>query len=424
MQFFRNKKSIIVNQNKNTDERVIPDTREDKSAPKTLEELRKQSRDIIPRFSVYPFTVLWFDDYVVPYTMKEDDIKDYLTGDMVAYNCGMLALAWKGSEKSFKIMRDELKSKDYYRRRSALRHMTFHDLFEKNLDVIGEAVLDGHELIVRAALQLIEWYNATGLQEEVIMAMQCWPDNDEIQDFCKRILEGYGIDTARIEEENKQGYDERKMENLVYESASQTIVEDRMGDERYYEQYLRIIRNYYSFYTDDDAKKLIRELTEEGCGYASLATTMMQHFAKNQDIFRMIFGYDAMFLEKYVTDFLMLDFYCMTDEIGRGMTISQMNDRFGKYCKYYNINVEIKVFDDIREKQFDECSEDGYIIVFASRFLMYYKKFQPSKVDGWHMMNVCDMEEDVMTVISWGRKYTLNKRDIHGRVQYVYVRYV
>ena len=56
---------------------------------------------------------------------------------------------------------------------------------------------------------------------------------------------------------------------------------------------------------------------------------------------------------------------------------------------------------------------------------MYFKKYKPVDVTGWHVMNVCDMQADgSMTVVTWGKKYTLTRKDIeHRGWHFVYVQY-
>ena len=88
-----------------------------------------------------------------------------------------------------------------------------------------------------------------------------------------------------------------------------------------------------------------------------------------------------------------MNFYCMTDEPNGGMSLKQMEARFYHYCSRYGIT-------------------------------MYYKKYQPSHVKGWHVMNVCDVDgEDTATVVSWGRKYTLKLAELKKDCKFMWVRY-
>ena len=80
--------------------------------------------------------------------------------------------------------------------------------------------------------------------------------------------------------------------------------------------------------------------------------------------------------------------------------------------------------EEVNVERFAECSKTGYVLLFGSDITMYYKKYQPSHVKGWHVMNVCDVDgEDTATVVSWGRKYTLKLEELKKDCKFVWVRY-
>lgn len=155
----------------------------------TLAELRKQDRSKPPRYKVYPFTLEVKNGIPIPYTAWPQEIIPYLQKDMVHFEAGMIALAWKGCEESFVIMFKELRNKDYYRRRLTLVNMEYHDLFAENIHrVLKEALLDGHEIVVTLAVKMAVHYRVRGLREELQMVMECWPDDLFIQKSCKSLL--------------------------------------------------------------------------------------------------------------------------------------------------------------------------------------------------------------------------------------------
>ena len=147
----------------------------------TLEELRQQHSKLPQRFPVYPFTLMVKNGVEIPYTLSVEEIKAYLKKNMVHFEAGMIALAWKGDAGSFQVMTEELQNKDYYRRKVALENIVYHDLFKDNSEVLGIAVLDGHEMVVKSALKKVLDYHPVGIREEILMAMECWPGDAEIQ---------------------------------------------------------------------------------------------------------------------------------------------------------------------------------------------------------------------------------------------------
>uniref|UniRef100_UPI0040569DE5 hypothetical protein n=1 Tax=Acetatifactor sp. TaxID=1872090 RepID=UPI0040569DE5 len=67
----------------------------------------------------------------------------------------------------------------------------------------------------------------------------------------------------------------------------------------------------------------------------------------------------------------------------------------------------------------------GYLLLFAGNFTMYFGKYQPSHVKGWHIMNISDVADDgTVTVISWGRIYTMKMSDMRSNFHFVYVKYL
>ena len=342
--------------------------------------------------------------------------------------CLFNAKARKESKERFNILLEQLKSKDFQQRKSALEEIVCHRLFKRNTHLLVWALNDGQEIVVKSALNIVKEQNLKKYRKQVLIVMENWPYDEEIQALCKEFFQLNKINyKKKLEKKHakKKIEDYEKLDrDLMCEASSQCIVKDRMEDVRYFERYYNIIHNYFPTYDETEATNLIEELAKEGCGYASLATTMMKHFSSDVDLFKKMFGYGPMYFGKYTTDFLMLDFYCMTDEPNRGMTIEQIKDRFDRFCRHYDVDVKISIYNGMNEAQFREWSQNGYIILFASKLTMYRNETKPSTVKGWHMMNICDMKEETMNVISWGRRYRLNKKDMQQSACYIYVQYL
>lgn len=391
----------------------------------TLAELRKQDRSKPPRYDVYPFNLEVKNGIPIPYTAYPQEIVPYLQKDMVHFEAGMIALAWKGCEESFEIMFKELRNKDYYRRRVTLVNMEYHDLFEANAQrILKEALLDGHDIVVTLAVKLAARYRVKGLYEELQIVMECWPDDLFIQKTCKQLLASESVYYADIIQRNQANSAKRQTEELVYKGSSQCILQERLSNPTFAEKYMRLVRCYYPNTYNQELKELADKFADEGCGYASLATTMMLHFAEHPDKFKKHYGCEPIQDGEYMTDAIMLDFYCMTDESNRGMSLQQMADRFQTYCSRYGIPMSMSTLGHVNADKFKDCTKTGYVLLFGSDVTMYYKKYQPSHVKGWHVMNVCDVDKDgVATVVSWGRKYTLKVAELREDCEFVWVKY-
>lgn len=391
----------------------------------TREELKKQDRSKSPRFDTYPFHLKEKNGVVIPYTAWPQEIIPYLQKDMVHYEAGVIALAWKGCEESFEIMFKELHNKDYYRRRLVLVNMEYHDLFQQNIKrVLKEALLDGHELVVTLAVKLAAHYRVHGLYEELQIVMECWPDDLFIQKNCKILLAMDSVYYADIIQRNERDSEKRQIEEAIYKGSSQCILQERWSNPVFYQKYKYLMGCYFPNMSESDMRKLADKFADEGCGYASLATTMTLHFASCPEKFKKHYGCDLVQDGEYITDAIMLDFYCMTDEANRGMSLEQMRERFGFYCGRYGITVQMEILEDMNAQEFEKCSKAGYVLLFGSDINMYYKKYQPSHVKGWHVMNVCEVDsKGTATVVSWGRMYTLKLEELKEECKFVYAKY-
>lgn len=279
----------------------------DKREP-TREEIKKQDRSKPPRFDTYPFHLKEKNGVVIPYTAWPQEIIPYLQKDMVHYEAGMIALAWKGCEESFEIMFKELHNKDYYRRRLVLVNMEYHDLFQDNIKrVLKEALLDGHELVVTLAVKLAAHYRVHGLHEELQIVMECWPDDLYIQKNCKMLLAMDSVYYADIIQRKEKNSGKRQIEEAIYKGSSQCILQERWSNPVFCQKYKYLMGCYFPNMSESD---------------------------------------------------------------------------------------------------------------------MYYKKYQPSHVKGWHVMNVCEVDrEGTATVVSWGRTYTLKLEELKEECKFVYVKY-
>lgn len=359
------------------------------------------------------------------YEKSEEEIIKYINDkDMMNFQDCMVALSYKKTQSSFELIRAQFTNKDYYRRKCALEHIIFHDKFNKNTHVMKEVVLDKNELVVKSALEKIDKMRIKGIEEEVLFALEYWIDNEEIQRLCHTILKRYRVGHSDILEKNKSKSEEIKENNIIFKGNSQSIIQERMSNERYNREYTEILSKYKSYVGLYTLERIAEEFSKEGCGYAALATTLTQYFCHKEGEFRDKFGFELKDEEGYATDKIMLDFYCMLDEVGYGMNIEQLMERYEKYCESYDINVTINVVSSMDKSAFEEYTTNGYVIVFAGDFTMHFMKYKPVHIDGWHIMNAYNMpDEDTLEISTWGQKYALKLSELSYDTKYVQVIY-
>lgn len=359
------------------------------------------------------------------YDKSEEEILKYIDDkEMVNFQDCMVALSHRKTQSSFDIMKEQLTNKDYYRRKCALELIIFHEKFADNMDILKEVILDGNELVVKSALQKVVKLRIKGMDEEVLFALEYWADNEEIQQLCHDILNRYKIKHDGILKYNKIKSEKMNIDNIIFKGNSQSIIGERITDERYNNEYSEIIGKYKSYVGLYTLERIAEEFNKEGCGYAALATTLTQHFYDKENAFRDKFGFDIKDGDGFATDKLMLDFYCMLDEVGYGMSIEQLMDRYEKYCDFYNINISINVVSSIDKDAFYEYTKSGYVLLFAGDFTMNFMKYKPVHIDGWHIMNVYNMsDDDTLEVSTWGQKYSVRISELNLDTKYVYIEY-
>lgn len=359
------------------------------------------------------------------YEKSEEEIVKYINDkDMMNFQDCMVALSHRKTQSSFDMMRAQFTNKDYYRRKCALEYIIFHEKFDSNKDVIKEVILDGNELVVKSALIKVDKMGIKGMEEEVLFALEYWADNEEIQQLCHVILEKYKIKHDSILKMNKIKSEKMNIDNIIFKGNSQSVIGERMSDEKYNEAYTEIISKYKTYVGLYTLERIAKEFNKEGCGYAALATTLTQHFYDKEEQFRHKFGFDIKDGDGFATDKIMLDFYCMLDEAGYGMNIEQLLERYEKYCDFYDINIAIDVVDSFDKNAFEEYTKDGYVLLFAGDFTMNFMKYKPVHIDGWHIMNVYNMpDEDTLEVSTWGQKYSIKLSELDYYPKYVHVAY-
>lgn len=360
----------------------------------------------------------------VPYDASIKELKKGLDAPMKDYVVCLRALAWKENWKSFELLKNELRNKDYYRRRAALENISYHRLWNINPYLVKELLLDHSEYVVKLALSLLNTFDGCDVTNEVVIAYDFWTGNEEIQAACQQYFEREHVDYHNLvwEYTNKK---QELLENATfYKGCSQKRLIGNWNENEKMAEYLSVIHKYFPEYSLDDARLVLYELSEDGCGYAAIVATLIHFFRNNSYCFMNTFGF-SMYDQKGQSnaDLLLLHFYCMADENNYGMTIGQMMSQFRRFTKEYQLKVKMDTMLKVKSGQLRE--KDTYIIVMTKNFVLLGERRKKIYVDEWHYMNLCDIDEDGnMVVSSWGKSYILRKADIAGRMYFVRIQYV
>lgn len=361
----------------------------------------------------------------VPYDASIRELKKGLSQPMKYYVVCLRALAWKEDRTSFNILKNELRNPDYYRRRAALENISYHKLWKDSTELVRELLLDHSEYVVKLALKLLNSDNNCNIDviNEVVLVSDFWKENEEIIEECKIYFRKKQVDFEHIMYEFQNKKSKMCVEEDLYKSSSQSLPIKNWNENHKMIEYLDVIHRHFPDFTEDDAQIILYELKNEGCGYASMANTIMKYFQKHPYEFGQKFGfpmYDA--YSNLNNDLLLLHFYCMTDEDGYGMTLGQIMERFKKFIRFHDINGKIDILLHIKKEQLER--PDTYIIIMTKNFILLDDKRKKHYVDYWHYMNLIEVDKDGNFLVStWGNNYILRKADIMERVYYIRVRY-
>lgn len=382
--------------------------------------LVNQSREKPPIIMVAPFTSS-HNCEKVPYEASLEELKDCLKKEMKYYQVAVIALAWKNTEETFQLLKKELNNEDGYRRRFALENIEYHSLWKENRFLVRNMLLDNNLYVIRLALRIVTMRNMEGLVNEVLYIMEQFEQDEEIMQSCRFYLDRNGIDYQEI-------LNQRKLERgnygdvHIWEQASQKAPEGNMYDTEDFATYVAIIREYNPDVSEEECQEILLEISLQGCGYACLIATVLQHYTEQQREFKRTFGISFVD-EDGQTCFneLLIRFYCMTKTGEYGMTLAQMNERFEQFCRYYGIEAEVELAYRIMEDDFDE---NTYVLMVAKDFVMRENGGKRIHVKEGHCLNVHRIvAPNTYNVYSWGRSYLLRKTDIVKGYWFLKVKY-
>lgn len=360
----------------------------------------------------------------VPYNASIKELRRGLTAPMKDYVVCLRALAWKGNWESFEILKNELRNKDYYRRRAALENISYHRLWETSPYLVKELLLDHSEYVVKLALSLLNAFGSCDVTNEVVIAYDFWTGNQEIQALCQQYFEREHIDYHNLVWEYINKKQTLLEHDSFYKGCSQKRLIGNWNENEKMPEYFSVIHKYFPEYSYDDAQLVLYKLSEDGCGYAAIVATLIHFFKNNSYCFMNTFGFSMYdYRGQSNADLLLLHFYCMTDKNNYGMTIGQMMSLFRRFIKEYQLKAKMDTLLKVKSEQLEE--KDSYIIVLTKNFVLLDEHRKKIYVDRWHYMNLCDIDADRNLVVSsWGKSYILRKADIAGRIYFIRIQYI
>lgn len=360
---------------------------------------------------------------IVPYDASIKELKQGLNGAMKDYVVCLRALAWKEDEKSFLILKNELRNKDYYRRRAALENISYHKLWSKEPSLVRELLLDHNEYVVRLALEILNEYPHVDVINEVILVYDYWQNDENIKNECLKYFEKNHIDYLSLLCQHNEQKQILSNSDFGYQNCSQKKPVYHWKNDEKMMEYLAVIHQYYPEYTTEDVEYMLYALAEDGCGYACIVSTLLDFFYNNSDQSFNKFSFPLYDENAKINgDLLLLDFYCMTDEMGYGMMIGELIYRFHKFTKRYQIKGKIRLLLKLERKHWME--KNSYIIMITHNFILLDEKRKKTYVEEWHYMNLRDMDEEGNFIVSsWGQNYILRKADISGKIYFIHVKY-
>ncbi len=227
-----------------------------------------------------------------------------------------------------------------------------------------------------------------------------------------------------------------------------------------YAQLSNIVKSHFPQWTADDIHDFIAKLKQEGCGYVAMINSLFEEFTDNHLEFQNIFGFD-MFSPDGTLNFnqVLVDLYCsMDNHIGGkflfftwdtivenedrvwvdddkdgkfewkdkpfGNNEVQMKYRWETYCKKHGIDTKVEINQMITPKNYYKYAKKGSVCILCSKFTVHNEAQQPTHIKNGHFMTITGVTQDNKYIVSsWGKRYTLDPKDIKGFKYYQVIRY-
>ncbi len=245
-----------------------------------------------------------------------------------------------------------------------------------------------------------------------------------------------------------------------YGANQRSPYEAKISNPEEYANLFHIVKKHFRKKTYDEAFHLIERLKKEGCGYVCMVNSLFEAFFDKQEQFKKIFGFDMVNKDGSLNyNTVLVDLYCTMDnhiggqflfftwdryiehedliwgcnkENGKfewkerpyGNNAFQMKYRWETYCKQHGIKTKVRINRLVTPRNFEKYVKGGTVSILCNKFTLHKEDGSPVKVKNWHFMTITDVTEDKKYVVSsWGKRYTLNPREIKGLRFYQVIEY-
>ena len=221
-----------------------------------------------------------------------------------------------------------------------------------------------------------------------------------------------------------------------------------------------IVHSHFPDWTELQIRDLLAKLKQEGCAYTAMINSLFDEFTEHRADFENAFGFDMYALDGTLNfNQVLVDLYCaMDNHIGGkflfytwdtvvenedriwcdedkdgtfqwkdkpfGNNEVQMKYRFETYCKRHGILAKVDINQIVTPKNYKKHANKGSVCILCSKFTLYNDEQKPTEVKNGHYMTITGVTPDDTYIVSyWGRRYTLNPKDIKGFKYYQVIRY-
>lgn len=245
-----------------------------------------------------------------------------------------------------------------------------------------------------------------------------------------------------------------------YGASQRSPFETTTSNPEEYAQLSNIVKSHFPEWNENQIREFIEKLKQEGCGYVAMINSLFDEFTNNHSAFQQAFGFDMYALDGTLNfNQVLVDLYCtMDNHIGGrflfftwdtvvenedrvwvdddkdgkfewkdkpfGNNEVQMKYRWETYCKRHGIDVKVEINQMITPKNYMKYAKKGSVCILCSKFTIYNQDGKSTEVKNGHFMTITGVTEDMKYIVSsWGKRYTLDPKDIQGFKYYQVIRY-
>ncbi len=245
-----------------------------------------------------------------------------------------------------------------------------------------------------------------------------------------------------------------------YGASQRSPYEVKVSNPKEYAMLFHIVKKHFPKKSYNQAFHVIERLKKEGCGYVCMVNSLFVEYFDKQEQFKEIFGFDIINKNGSLNyNALLVDLYCaMDNHIGvhlpfftcdtyiknedrvlhynkekrkfewkekpYGNNILQIKYRFETYCRQHGIKANLSLTPLVTPRNFHRYAKKGSVSILCNKPTLQKEDGTPIKVKDWHFMTITGVTEDRKYVVSsWGKRYTLDLRDIKGLKFYQVIEY-